>query len=78
MDFVDGYPIQDIMAPGVDQEVKDWVAVKLFTLLWRQVLDFGALHTDPHPGNYVVTHHPRLGMLDFGSVRLFEIPVRNA
>jgi predicted unusual protein kinase regulating ubiquinone biosynthesis (AarF/ABC1/UbiB family) len=66
------------MAPGVDQELKDWVAVKLFTLLWRQVLDFGALHTDPHPGNYLVTHHPRLGMLDFGSVRLFEPPVRTA
>jgi predicted unusual protein kinase regulating ubiquinone biosynthesis (AarF/ABC1/UbiB family) len=78
MEFLEGYPIQDIMAPGVDQELKDWVAVKLFTLLWRQVLDFGALHTDPHPGNYLVTHHPRLGMLDFGSVRLFEPPVRTA
>jgi predicted unusual protein kinase regulating ubiquinone biosynthesis (AarF/ABC1/UbiB family) len=78
MEYLDGYPIQDIMAPGVDQEVKDWVAVKLFTLLWRQVLEFGALHTDPHPGNYLVTHHPRLGMLDFGSVRLFPPPIRRA
>jgi predicted unusual protein kinase regulating ubiquinone biosynthesis (AarF/ABC1/UbiB family) len=78
MQFLDGYPIQEIMAPGVDQELKDWVAVKLFRLLWRQVLEFGALHTDPHPGNYLVTHHPRLGMLDFGSVRLFEPSIRRA
>jgi predicted unusual protein kinase regulating ubiquinone biosynthesis (AarF/ABC1/UbiB family) len=76
MEYLDGYPIQEIMAPGVDQEVKDWVAEKLFRLLWRQVLEFGALHTDPHPGNYLVTHHPGLGILDFGSVRRFEPPVR--
>ena len=25
---------------------------------WRQLFEFGALHTDPHPGNYMVTHHP--------------------
>ena len=78
MEFLEGYPIQDIMAPGVDQSLKDWVAVKLFRLLWRQVLEFGALHTDPHPGNYLVTHHPKLGILDFGSVRLFEPAIRIA
>jgi predicted unusual protein kinase regulating ubiquinone biosynthesis (AarF/ABC1/UbiB family) len=72
MEYLDGYPIQDIMAPGVDREMQDWVAIKLYGLLWRQVLEFGVLHTDPHPGNYLVTHHPRLGILDFGSVRVFE------
>src|SRR5262249_4558219 len=76
MEYLDGYPIQDILAPGVDQELKDWIAEKLFRLLWRQVLEFGVLHTDPHPGNYRVTHHPRLGMLDFGSVRVFEPPIQ--
>ena len=78
MEYLEGYPIQDILAPGVEQELKDWVAVKLFTLLWRQVLEFGVLHTDPHPGNYLVTHHPRLGILDFGSVRVFEPGIRHA
>jgi predicted unusual protein kinase regulating ubiquinone biosynthesis (AarF/ABC1/UbiB family) len=78
MTFLEGYPIQDIMAPGVDREVKDWLAEKLFRLLWRQVLEFGALHADPHPGNYLVTHHPRLGIVDFGSVRLFEPAIRLA
>ena len=76
MGYLEGYPIQDVMAPGVDAELKDWVAVKLFRLLWRQVLEFGALHTDPHPGNYLVTHHPHLAILDFGAVRLFEPAIR--
>jgi predicted unusual protein kinase regulating ubiquinone biosynthesis (AarF/ABC1/UbiB family) len=76
MDRLDGYPVQDIMAPGVDQELKDWVALKLFHLLWRQMFEFGVLHADPHPGNYLVTHHPKLGILDFGSVRVFEPEIR--
>jgi predicted unusual protein kinase regulating ubiquinone biosynthesis (AarF/ABC1/UbiB family) len=78
MEYLEGYPIQDILAPGVDQELKDWLAEKLFRLLWRQVLEFGVLHTDPHPGNYLVTHHPRLGILDFGAVRFFEPETRRA
>jgi predicted unusual protein kinase regulating ubiquinone biosynthesis (AarF/ABC1/UbiB family) len=76
MDRLEGYPLQDIMAPGVDQELKDWVAIKLFQLLWRQMFELGVLHADPHPGNYLVTHHPRIGILDFGSVRVFEPEVR--
>ena len=76
MELLDGYPLQDIMAPGIDEELKRWVAEKLFRLIWRQLLEFGVLHADPHPGNYLVTHHPRIGLLDFGSVRIFEPEIR--
>ena len=78
MTRLEGYPLADILAPGIDQELKDWVAQKYYRLVWRQLLRFGCLHTDPHPGNYRVTHHPHLGMLDFGSVRVFPESVRRA
>jgi predicted unusual protein kinase regulating ubiquinone biosynthesis (AarF/ABC1/UbiB family) len=78
MHAIEGYPLSDILAPGVDQELKDWVAIKYFEVMWRQVFEFGVLHTDPHPGNYMVTHHPHLCMLDLGSVRVFEEPIRRA
>ncbi|MEO6028647.1 MAG: AarF/UbiB family protein [Candidatus Binatia bacterium] len=78
MRAVDGYPLSDILAPGVDQSLKDWVAVKYFEVVWRQIFEFGILHTDPHPGNYMVTHHPHLCMLDLGSVRVFDEPIRQA
>jgi predicted unusual protein kinase regulating ubiquinone biosynthesis (AarF/ABC1/UbiB family) len=78
MHAVDGYPLADILAPGVDQSLKDWVAIKYFQVTWRQLFEFGALHTDPHPGNYMVTYHPRLCMLDLGSVRIFDEPIRRA
>ncbi len=47
-------------------------------LVWRQILEFGVLHTDPHPGNYLVTYHPNLGILDFGSIRRFPDEIRQA
>lgn len=76
MSFVEGYKLNDILAPGVDQELKDWVAIKYFRTLWRQIFEFGTLHTDPHPGNYLVTYHPKLAILDFGSIRIFPDQVR--
>lgn len=76
LELLEGYPLNDILAPGVDDELKRWVAEKLFRMLWRQVLEFGVLHADPHPGNYLVSHHPRIGLLDFGSVRVFEPAIR--
>ena len=76
--FVEGYPLSEFLLPHVDQELKDWVAMKYFRVLWRQIFEFGTLHTDPHPGNYLVTFHPKLAMLDFGSIRIFPEAIRVA
>jgi predicted unusual protein kinase regulating ubiquinone biosynthesis (AarF/ABC1/UbiB family) len=78
MSMLEGYPFADILKPGIDQELKDWVAVKYFRVLWRQVFELGVLHTDPHPGNYLVTYHPKLAILDFGSIRVFPEEIRRA
>jgi predicted unusual protein kinase regulating ubiquinone biosynthesis (AarF/ABC1/UbiB family) len=78
MSYLEGYSLSDILKPGVDQSLKDWVALKYFRVLWRQVFEFGVLHTDPHPGNYLVTYHPKLGILDFGSIRVFPPEIRRA
>lgn len=78
MTFLEGYLLSDVLAPGVDQELKDWVAFKYFRAVCRQILRFGVLHTDPQPANYLVTHHPRLGILDFGSIRVFPEILRRA
>lgn len=78
MSRLEGYPLADVLKPGVDQELKDWVAVKYFRLVWRQIFEFGVLHTDPHPGNYMVTYHPKIAILDFGSIRIFKEEIRKA
>lgn len=78
MTYVDGYPLSDVMSPEVDLELREWVARKVHNFAWRQILEFGILHTDFHPGNFLVSHHPRLGVLDFGSIRRFPEVVRKA
>ena len=76
LEWIEGYKLQEVLAPGVDRTLKDWVAVKYFELTWQQICSFGALHTDPHPGNYLITYHPKIAMLDFGSVRFFPDEMR--
>jgi predicted unusual protein kinase regulating ubiquinone biosynthesis (AarF/ABC1/UbiB family) len=78
MGHVEGYPFPTILGPGVEQSMKDWVAIKYFRVLWRQIFEYGILHTDPNPGNYLVTFHPKLAMLDFGSIRIFPETIRTA
>jgi predicted unusual protein kinase regulating ubiquinone biosynthesis (AarF/ABC1/UbiB family) len=78
MTYIDGYPLADVMGPEVDFDLREWVAEKIHEFAWRQILEFGLLQTDFHPGNYLVSHHPRLGVLDFGSIRRFPEPVRKA
>ena len=76
LEFIEGYKLQEVLAPSVDRVLKDWVAVKYFELTWQQICAFGVLHTDPHPGNYLITYHPKIAMLDFGSVRFFPDEIR--
>lgn len=76
--FIDGYKIRDIFAPGVDRELQDRVMLKLYDTTWQQLLCFGVVHVDPHPGNYLVTHHPKVGILDFGCIRILSTELRDA
>ena len=78
MTYLDGYRLSDVFGDGTDAKLRSWVARKYYCLVWRQILELGVLHTDPQPGNYLVTYHPKLGILDFGSVRHFSEPVRKA
>lgn len=78
MSKIEGYPLASFLTPAVDQSMRDWVAIKYFRVLWRQIFEFGILHTDPNPGNYLVTYHPKLALLDFGSIRIFPEAIRRA
>jgi ubiquinone biosynthesis protein len=78
MSYVDGYQLADVFGTQTDAKLRAWVARKYYSLVWRQILELGVLHTDPQPGNYLVSYHPKLGILDFGSVRHFSEPVRKA
>jgi ubiquinone biosynthesis protein len=76
MTYIDGYPLIDVLGGAVEEDLRRWVARKCSEFAWRQLLEFGLIHTDFHPGNYLVTYHPKIGVLDFGSVRRFSESIR--
>ncbi|MDA3920830.1 MAG: AarF/ABC1/UbiB kinase family protein [Salinisphaera sp.] len=44
----------------------------------RQVFTFGALHADPHPGNFGITDDGRIALYDYGCVKYLDVPTRLA
>lgn len=50
------------------------VVTQLSHAFWRQFFQGGLLHADPHPGNFKVLPDGRLGILDYGCVKIFEEP----
>ncbi len=53
-----------------DQARRDAAAEKLSDVLWRMQVDVGILHADPHPGNFLFLEDGRIGLLDFGCVKV--------
>ncbi len=67
MEFLDGERLTDWL-DAADVEARDALLRGLVDATARQVLEYGFLHADPHPGNFLVLPGPRLAVLDFGAV----------
>jgi ubiquinone biosynthesis protein len=74
MQRLSGVPIRSAgpLAQGAD------LARTLLSFLLRQVMLDGVFHADPHPGNIMLLHDGRLGLLDFGSVGRIDAQLRSA
>jgi ubiquinone biosynthesis protein len=57
---------------------RDRVLAALVRCFCAQVLEHGAFHADPHPGNFLVVDGPKLVMLDYGSVQTWTDAERGA
>jgi len=67
-DFVDGIPGRDLA--GVDAAGLDRVQLARTGagIILKMVLQDGAFHADPHPGNIIYLRDGRIGVIDFGMV----------
>ncbi len=54
-------------------EARRRAAENLAELYYRQVFRFRMLHADPHPGNYLFEEDGRIGLIDFGCVKRFDV-----
>ncbi|MBI1330856.1 MAG: AarF/ABC1/UbiB kinase family protein [Alphaproteobacteria bacterium] len=70
MSWLDGRPLAAI--ENADCETRNAVATALFKAWWRPFARFGAIHGDPHLGNYSVREDGGINLLDFGCIRTFS------
>jgi predicted unusual protein kinase regulating ubiquinone biosynthesis (AarF/ABC1/UbiB family) len=70
-DYLDGEDLGEALKNG-DLERRALIVRRLSDAFWLQLMRGGVLHADPHPGNYRVMADGRLGILDFGCVKIFD------
>jgi predicted unusual protein kinase regulating ubiquinone biosynthesis (AarF/ABC1/UbiB family) len=70
MDWIEGKPLGDI---AMDQ-LPAGVGTKLGQAMWDfyhyQMHKLKSVHADPHPGNFIITPDYKLGIIDFGCVKV--------
>jgi len=68
--WLDGKKILDFVDAPIAQRNK--IAMNLFKTWYVPLYYYGAIHGDPHLGNYSVRDDDSLNLLDFGCVRIFR------
>ncbi|MCE9521563.1 MAG: AarF/ABC1/UbiB kinase family protein [Alphaproteobacteria bacterium] len=70
MSWETGSPILEFVKhPLAD---RNRIATSLFRAWWHPFSHFGAIHGDPHLGNYAIREDLGLNLLDYGCVRTFD------
>ncbi|HUL65451.1 MAG TPA: AarF/ABC1/UbiB kinase family protein [Burkholderiaceae bacterium] len=79
MDYLEGEPLETLVAPGVAQVTRDTIGTLLERLVFRELFEFRMMQTDPNFANYL--WQPATGkvvLLDFGATLRFSTAfVRN-
>ncbi len=76
MDFVQGTKISEISPLTRTEMDSEVLAEELLKAYLDQILLEGFFHADPHPGNILLTHDGKLGLLDIGMVARLDPSVQ--
>jgi predicted unusual protein kinase regulating ubiquinone biosynthesis (AarF/ABC1/UbiB family) len=70
MRWLDGRPFADFEKASLAE--RNRISTALFKAWWRPFAHYGAIHGDPHLGNYTVRADGGINLLDYGCVRTFR------
>lgn len=74
MDWVEGKPLGEVLK----NPLPDGAGNKLGQAMWDfyhfQMHTLKSVHADPHPGNFIITPDFKLGIIDFGCVKVIPEP----
>jgi predicted unusual protein kinase regulating ubiquinone biosynthesis (AarF/ABC1/UbiB family) len=70
MDWLAGDHLKEFLDKNPSQAVKNRVAQALWDFYNHQLHTELAIHADPHPGNFLLQEDGRVGVIDFGCVKV--------
>jgi predicted unusual protein kinase regulating ubiquinone biosynthesis (AarF/ABC1/UbiB family) len=71
MDWIDGEPLGEFLKTKAGtKEEKQRIGQAMWDFYHYQIHTLRALHADPHPGNFIITPDRKLGVIDFGCVKV--------
>ncbi len=70
-EWLEGTPLSHIIDHGTPEE-RNAAGLRLCEFHFSSPARVGLMHTDPHPGNFMITGDGRLGVIDFGAA--VELP----
>jgi predicted unusual protein kinase regulating ubiquinone biosynthesis (AarF/ABC1/UbiB family) len=70
MDWINGLPLGEVLKDKITYENATALGQALWDFYHFQMHQLRAVHADPHPGNFIVTPDFKLGIIDFGCVKV--------
>ena len=67
--LVEGDRLSDVKPPRYSQDTINLIGYRIFEIFGRQIYDLGAVHSDPHPGNFAFRPDGTIIIYDFGAVK---------
>jgi predicted unusual protein kinase regulating ubiquinone biosynthesis (AarF/ABC1/UbiB family) len=70
MDWLPGLHLKEFLVTNPSQEVRNRLGQALWDFYEFQIHELRQIHADPHPGNFLMQEDGRLGIIDFGCVKV--------
>jgi predicted unusual protein kinase regulating ubiquinone biosynthesis (AarF/ABC1/UbiB family) len=70
MDWLEGKPLGEVLSTALPEGVGDKLGQAMWDFYHFQMHTIKSMHADPHPGNFIITPDYKLGIIDFGCVKV--------
>ncbi|MXV52953.1 phosphotransferase [Pedobacter sp. HMF7647] len=70
MDWIDGLHLKEFLKTDPPQDLRNQIGQALWDFYNFQQHELRAVHADPHPGNFLITPAGKLGVIDFGCIKV--------
>ena len=72
MDWIEGKPLGEILKNPLPGGMGDTLGQAMWDFYHFQMHTLKSVHADPHPGNFIITPDFKLGVIDFGCVKVIS------